>query len=160
MSNIDTESILHNTRAFKILEDGGHPLEFLTELGLSLQQHLGLYNTSIEYRDAFDKGCTAAMCNLIMYGRAFFMPSDDDDQDYRSTTEQFQDIAHGRRRQQKRVSNDAFQAYKHAVEDLERYMPCVKQLRSGDYYIPQAQEDLVFRFEFVTPKPAETILNE
>jgi hypothetical protein len=160
MSNIDTESILQNNHAFKILEEGGHPLEFLTELGLSLQQHLGLYNTSIEYRDAFDKGCTAAMCNLIMYGRAFFMPSDDDD-DYRTTTEQFQDIAHGRtRRQPKRVSNDAFQAYKHAVEDLERYMPCVKQLRSGDYYIPQTQEDLIFNMKFVKSEPQEPAIHE
>lgn len=159
MSNIDTESILKNTRAFKILDDGGHPLEFLTELGMSLQQHLTLYNTSVEYRDAFDRGCTASMCNLIVYGRAFFMPQEDEE-DNRTTTEQFQDIAHGRRRQHKRVSNDAWNAYKHAVEDLESYMPSVKQLKAGDYFIPQTQEDLVFSMQFVKCEHQEPAIDE
>lgn len=157
MSNIDIESILQNTRAFKILEDGGHPLECIAELGISLQDHLELYNTSTEYRNKFEIASTLALSIWRAYGREMIVASQDEE---RTPYDDFNDIAHGRKKQNKKAAADEFQAYKYAVEDLESYIPAIRSLKSGAYYIPQAKEDLVFRFEFISPKPVETEIDE
>lgn len=136
MLHVDVESILQNTDAFKILEEGGHPTEFFAHLNISVAHHVTLYHEHDGYKTAFDIACTKALSILRAYGRELFAPTAEKE------AKPYDDILALEHKQTKKRTrlNEEFNIYKHYIEDLESYMPAIKKLKT-EAFVPSTPED-------------------
>jgi hypothetical protein len=153
MIHVDVESVLQNTEAFRILEEGGHPTEFFAHLNMSIEHHVTLYKESEDYKTAFDVACTKALSILKAYARELFTGPRDE---VRTAYEEICDME--KRVKKKSKLSEEFNIYKHYVEDLEAYMPAIKTLKADIPAPPPPLKDQAFLVSFTpSAKPTETV---